>query len=377
MTLQIAPQITLRIVLLLVVVSALIVSGIAPYDRSVWWAEVMPVLIAVPIMVFTASRFPLTPLTYGLIALFALILILGGAYTYARGPPGCVIQVYFDLARTTRLALEKLVAARETAIKTEEVQRGKDELAKHIAALNTRLGKPYMPAVVADFATAIKGKRNPSSLKNAVDTLLSQKKIEASAIADAIQINLTSLRELAADYVFLFADTAQIVQKSNDDLLLVIKTRIADHKEAEQKRLEADRERIRAEEQEKAAKDAAAVIEADRKAQAQTILPTPANRSTEPTTPASVNPPCAPVATQDTKQGVVAPIDTGATMKLGEICNLLGFNVTSEFLDRLGFSAAKTDKNAKLYRQCDFPRICLAIGAHAEAVSRTDLRKAA
>lgn len=132
MTLQIAPQITLRIVLLLVVVSALIVSGIAPYDRSVWWAEVMPVLIAVPIMVFTASRFPLTPLTYGLIALFALILILGGAYTYARVPPGFLIQEYFDLARNPydRIGhffqgVTPAILGRELLLRTSPLRPGK------------------------------------------------------------------------------------------------------------------------------------------------------------------------------------------------------------------------------------------------------------
>ena len=89
----------LRTTLLLVVLAALVASGVAPYDRGVWWAEVMPVLIATPILIATAHRFPLTPLTCGLIAFFALILILGGAYTYARVPIGFVVQDWFELAR--------------------------------------------------------------------------------------------------------------------------------------------------------------------------------------------------------------------------------------------------------------------------------------
>lgn len=89
----------LRIALLTIVVAALLASGVAPHDRAVWWAELMPVLIALPILLLTARRFPLTPLTSGLIALFALILILGGAYTYARVPLGFYIQDVFDLAR--------------------------------------------------------------------------------------------------------------------------------------------------------------------------------------------------------------------------------------------------------------------------------------
>ena len=65
----------LRTALLLVVLAALVASGVAPYDRGVWWAEVMPVLIAAPILIATARRFPLTPLACGLIAFFALILL--------------------------------------------------------------------------------------------------------------------------------------------------------------------------------------------------------------------------------------------------------------------------------------------------------------
>ena len=90
---------TLRASLLLAVLTALVASGVAPYDRGVWWAEVMPVLIAVPILVASARRFPLTPLTYGLIAFFSLILTLGGAYTYARVPLGFQLQEWLGLQR--------------------------------------------------------------------------------------------------------------------------------------------------------------------------------------------------------------------------------------------------------------------------------------
>ena len=86
----------LRLALLILVLAALLASGIAPYDRGVWWAEVVPVLIALPILLASAQRFPLTPLTYGLIAFFSLILILGGVYTYARVPVGFVVQDRFD-----------------------------------------------------------------------------------------------------------------------------------------------------------------------------------------------------------------------------------------------------------------------------------------
>jgi putative membrane protein len=74
------------------VLAALVVSGIQPFDRATWWLEVAPALIALPILVATHRRFPLTPLLYALIVAHALVLIYGGAYTYARVPLGFWLQ---------------------------------------------------------------------------------------------------------------------------------------------------------------------------------------------------------------------------------------------------------------------------------------------
>jgi putative membrane protein len=82
-----------------VVLAALVVSGINPYDRATWWMEVGPVLIAAPILVATYRRFPLTTLLYTLILLHCLVLIYGGAYTYARVPLGFWLQDLFGFER--------------------------------------------------------------------------------------------------------------------------------------------------------------------------------------------------------------------------------------------------------------------------------------
>ena len=73
-------------------VVALVISGIAPYDRLTWLMEVMPVLLALPVLVFTRRRLPLTTLVYALIMIHGLILVYGGAYTYARTPLGFWLQ---------------------------------------------------------------------------------------------------------------------------------------------------------------------------------------------------------------------------------------------------------------------------------------------
>ena len=89
----------LHMILGLIVLLALIVSGIAPYDRVTWLLEVAPVLIGLPLLVWSRQGFALTRLLYIVIALHALVLILGGAYSYARVPPGFWVQEWFDLSR--------------------------------------------------------------------------------------------------------------------------------------------------------------------------------------------------------------------------------------------------------------------------------------
>jgi len=85
--------------LLAVVLIALVVSGIAPYDRLTWLLEVVWVIIGVPIVLLTWRRFPLTTLLCSLLAIHALILIMGGHYTYARTPFGDWLRDLFDLSR--------------------------------------------------------------------------------------------------------------------------------------------------------------------------------------------------------------------------------------------------------------------------------------
>lgn len=83
----------------LLVLGLLVLSGLHPYDRGTWLMEVAPILLAVPLLVWSWFRFPLTSLLYVLIALHAIILLVGGAYTYARVPLGYWVQGVFHLAR--------------------------------------------------------------------------------------------------------------------------------------------------------------------------------------------------------------------------------------------------------------------------------------
>lgn len=122
---------SLPLLLLAIVAGALIVSAIGPTDRLTWWLEVAPVLIAVPVLILTVRRFPLTNLLYVLIAIHALILILGGHYTYAQVPLGFWMQDLFDLTRNPYDRLGHFaqgfvpaMIAREILLRTSPLRRG-------------------------------------------------------------------------------------------------------------------------------------------------------------------------------------------------------------------------------------------------------------
>lgn len=80
-------------------VALLVASGVDAYEQFTWAMEVAPVFIALPLMLATHRRFPLTPLLYGLIALHMGVLMLGGHYTYARVPLGFWMEDAFGFTR--------------------------------------------------------------------------------------------------------------------------------------------------------------------------------------------------------------------------------------------------------------------------------------
>lgn len=83
----------------LVLIGLLLWSGLAPYDRITWLMEVLPVLIVLPLLWWSKHRYPLTSLLYFLIFWHCVVLIVGGAYTYARVPLGFMLQQWLELDR--------------------------------------------------------------------------------------------------------------------------------------------------------------------------------------------------------------------------------------------------------------------------------------
>lgn len=83
----------------LVLLALLALSGFHPLELDTWALEVAPVIITLPLLWFSWQRFPLTRLVYALIFVHALVLMLGGHYTYAKVPLGFWMQDFMGLAR--------------------------------------------------------------------------------------------------------------------------------------------------------------------------------------------------------------------------------------------------------------------------------------
>ena len=121
----------LRNLWLIIFFAVLLWSAIAPKDLFTWLLEVFPALIALVVLAKTERTFPLTPLLYSLILLHAIILMVGGHYTYAEVPLFDWIQEWTGSARNNYDKLGHLaqgfvpaLVARELVIR-KQITRGR------------------------------------------------------------------------------------------------------------------------------------------------------------------------------------------------------------------------------------------------------------
>lgn len=301
------------------------------------------------------------------------------------------VALYRETARSNRLLVEKLVKAEKENRRNKLLTEAGQTLSGHIKGLNEQIGKPYMPAIQADFQGVIKGLKSLDSMKDKLDTEVASAKIAANEAAQRIQANLATMRSLAHEHAFLFADTAQLVLKATDDLTALVKSRIADHKASEAAKEEATRERIRAEEQakaEKAAREKLAAEQAEAAAAELAAAKTSEGAELSPAAQALYEAEGAanfanahPKVTHEdvvkvmmpatVRKAIAAPAPAATsepTLKLGEIGERLGFTLTADFLKVLGYEAT-TVKAAKLFHEEDFPAICQALINHISEVA--------
>ena len=116
----------------LLVLGLLAWSGWQPFDRATWLLEVAPVLGVLPLLWFTRRSHPFTPLLYWLVLAHCVVLIIGGAYTYARVPLGFALQDVLHLARNPydrighfMQGFVPAMAAREILLRGKHVRPGR------------------------------------------------------------------------------------------------------------------------------------------------------------------------------------------------------------------------------------------------------------
>lgn len=174
--------------------------------------------------------------------------------------------------RAMRLKLDKLVKTEKENRKTALLQAAILNWQNAIKAMNAGLDLGIrLNGEKPDFAGAIKGKKSLASMADALDTLVANAKTEASIEAERIRANIDHYKQQATGYEFLFNDLQAIIRHPLDALGGIIASRVAAHKQAEQARLDQERERIRAEEQ--------------RKLEAQSAPPAQAENPTTPPNP--------------------------------------------------------------------------------------------
>lgn len=267
--------------------------------------------------------------------------------------------------RKVRLELDRLVKAEKEHRRAEIVAGGVAAVREHYVAINATLGAHALgiPASLAsDIGASIKGRKTLTSIRDAVDTAVAAAKIEASQQAERVRQNIAVLDEFA-EHAHLFADRVSLAaSKTPEDLRNLCATRVAEHQHREAEKLEAERARIRAEEQakaeraerlrqqaiaetERARQEEAARIEREQQAQ-----PIP-----EVATPAAV-------ATAHSEQAPTTAVRSGAKIKLGDInTRIAPLSISADGLSQLGFEPVEHQRSAKLYAAADLPAILRAM----------------
>jgi putative phage-type endonuclease len=304
-----------------------------------------------------------------------------------------------DLARSTRLATEKLVKAEKDARRTEKVMAARRAFDKHVAACQLDIKGVRLNVPMPDFGAAIKGLSSLASIDDKLTDALISSQAEVNTLASRIINNLQTLDSVPA-YAHLFADRQELAYKDGETLGLLMQKRV----DAEAARIEAERERIRQEEERKAQAAAEAKAEAERariraeeqqKAQAEAAereaaaqrertlaeaakpAVTRALEAIEREKEATPGKPLAPapIAAAPVAAGI-APVaavgsaaDDAPTLTLGAINERLHpISVSAAGLAEFGIEPLAT-KKAKLYSSAQFHELLQKLTGHLEQVA--------
>lgn len=186
------------------------------------------------------------------------------------------LNEYKDKFNALGLAQEKAVKTEKQRIKQELINNAKQDFEGFISAINTELSPIKLIVRHPDLDNAVKSKRTMASLRNAVDTELANSKAAANETANLVRANLKALDELAPEHKFLFNDLQNIVHEDHEPFTAIVISRVAQNKVEQEKRIEAERKRIRQEEELKAKETLEATTKTTQPAKEETAVQPPA-----------------------------------------------------------------------------------------------------
>lgn len=307
---------------------------------------------------------------------------LDGAKQHALSQTASIDELFRTIdaikaeARAKRLELDKLVKAEKENRKTEIVRAAHQAFSDHLAALLQRTGVP-IPAT-GSFGDAIKGLKSLDSMRDKINAALANAKIEANAVADRIDANRKMVDDMS-----LVPDFAQVCTKAPDDFAALLALRKQQRADAEEKRLEAERDRIRREEEAKARAEAEKLAQAEREKiraeeQARLRAEAEARQKAEQEEAKAHEAQPQQSIPMPTPPSAPPPADTGAKLTLGQInLRLSPISLSAAGLAQLGIQPAGKERSAVLYHESDLQRICVALMVHLQDVAAGRMREAA
>lgn len=286
------------------------------------------------------------------------------------------IDAVKEETRAVRLKLDKLVKSEKETRKVQIVTQAHQALVAHVQQLNARVAPASIPtALYAQqmFGEAIKGLKSLDSMRDKVGVALANAKIECNALADRIDANRKAVEDMS-----LMPDFAAVCTKAPDDFAALLAMRVNARREAEERRLAAERERIRAEEEAKAQR-AAREAQAERERQAaaeraaeQAKLDSERaeqRRQAQAAQPVALIEPSKP-AEQPALVSIPDPAENDEKVTLGQInARLAPVKIDAAGLASLGIQPAGRERSAVLFRESDIERICTALIRHLSSVA--------
>jgi predicted phage-related endonuclease len=148
------------------------------------------------------------------------------------------------LMREKRLMLDRLVKNRKESLRSEIIDDANRKLKDDIAKANEEFRPVVVTGVVADFAGAAKNKRTFLSLRSAVNDELTRARLMLAEKRDHVRASIKTIRDAGDEYGFLFSDVQQLVEKPHDFLEMIVRQRVSEHAEAQQRKILAEAQRI-------------------------------------------------------------------------------------------------------------------------------------